>query len=184
MITLKNRIFVLLVIFSLSAIGNTLLAQSQNKYSDAEVAHIAVTANMIDVETAKLAKKKSENSDVVDFANTMINDHNAVIDKATKLAKNLGVKPQKNALSKKLMTDAENKRSNLQAKSGESFNKAYISHEVEYHKAVINTIQDVLIPNTSNSQLKDLLEGVLPALKTHLEQAKTIQEELASDDGY
>lgn len=184
MITLKNKISILLVIFVVSTMGNALFAQSQNKYNDAEIAHIAVTANQIDVKTAKLAKEKSDNSDITDFANTMINDHNAVIEKAVELAKSLEVEPQENALSKKLMTDAKKKRSKLQEKSGGNFNKAYINHEVKYHKAVIKTIEDILVPNTSNSQLKDLLEGVLPALNAHLEQAKNVQDELTRDAGY
>lgn len=184
MLTLKQQIYILVFLFAVSAIGNNLRAQSQDKYSDAEIAHIAVVANKIDVETAKLAKKKSDQADVVNFANTMINDHNSVIEKATNLAETLGVKPQKNSLSKKLMKDAKSARSMLQSKSGADFNQAYINHEVKYHKAVISTIEDVLIPDTNNADLKNLLEGVLPALKTHLKQAKTIQEKLNNNDNY
>lgn len=184
MSTLKNSILVLVLLFGVSALGNHVVAQSQNKLNDAEIAHIAVTANKIDVQTAKLAKKKSENADVINFANTMINDHNAVIDKAVKLVKKLGVSPQQNDVSKKLMKQAKESRSKLQKKSGDSFNKAYIDHEVKYHKAVISTIENTLIPNTSNTQLKNLLEGVLPALKTHLKQAENIQGMLMDDGGY
>lgn len=185
MLKLKQQLFLLLaIVFTLSIIGNTLWAQSQNKYNDAEIAHIAVIANKIDVETAKLAKKKSDQPDVLGFANTMINDHSAVIKKAKDLVKKLGVKPQKNSLSKKLMKDAQKTRSMLRNKSGADFNQAYINHEVNYHNAVINTIENVLVPDTENKELKQLLESVLPALKTHLDQAKNIREKLSDYDSY
>ena len=184
MLALKQQLYILIFVFTFSAMGNSLLAQSSEKFNDAEVAHIAVIANKIDVETAKLAKKKSEQSDVIGFANTMISDHTAVIQKAKDLAEKLGVKPQKNSLSKKLMEDARKTRSMLRKKSAGAFNKAYINHEVQYHKAVINTIEDVLLPDTENAELKDLLEGVLPALKAHLKQAKNIQNKVADNGRY
>lgn len=184
MLTFKKLIYILTLLFTFASIGNILQAQSQNKYSDAEVAHIAVTANKIDVETAKLAKKKSNHSDVIDFANTMIRDHNCVIQKAVELTQELGVEPKENSLSQKLMDDAKSDRSMLKNKSGDDFNEAYINHEVKYHEAVITVIKDVLIPNTKNADLKNLLKGVLPALETHLEQAENIQEKLNSNDSY
>ena len=184
MLGLKQQLYILVFVFIVSAMGNSLLAQSQEKYSDAEVAHIAVVANKIDVETARLAKKKSEHSRVLDFANTMINDHSAVIQRARGLVNKLGVKPQKNSLSKKLMKDAKKARTSLQNKSGDDFNQAYINHEVKYHKAVINTVQEVLIPDTDNAELKNLLQEVLPPLKAHLQQAENIREKLDSNAGY
>ena len=46
--------------------------------SDPEVAHVAVTANSIDVDLAKLAQSRTGNPDVKQFATTMITDHSAV----------------------------------------------------------------------------------------------------------
>jgi putative membrane protein len=154
-------------------------AQSNNQFNDAEIAAIAVAANDIDIKYAQIAKEKSTNEEILGFANTMIQDHNAVIDKAVDLVNELGVKPQSNSLSKKLNSDAEETRKMLRSKEGKAFNKAYIDNEVAYHKAVIDAIRNVLIPDTANNQLKELLEAVLPALETHLEHAKTVQQNIA-----
>ena len=61
-------------------------AQDAPKLSDPEIAHVAVTANQIDVDYAAIAKEKSKNADVLRFAETMISDHTAIIKKATDLA--------------------------------------------------------------------------------------------------
>jgi putative membrane protein len=149
------------------------------KLTDPEIASVAVTANQIDINFAKIAKDKSKNADILKFASTMITDHQSVIDQAVALVKKLGVTPMDNSLSKKLNADAEKTKSSLLGKSGNEFNKAYIDNEVSYHKEVIETVQNVLIPQTQNAELKALLEKVLPILRTHLEHAEMVQKTIS-----
>jgi putative membrane protein len=47
---------------------------------------------------------------------------------------------------------------------------------VAYHKAVISTVEGVLIPQSQNAELKQLLQNVLPTLKAHLEHAQMTQK--------
>lgn len=152
------------------------LAQQNPKLSDPEVASVAVTANQVDINYAEIAKKKSKDAEVLKFAETMARDHKAVIEQAVALAKKLGVTPKDNAVSQKLLADAEKTKKSLLAKSGKAFNKAYIDNEVAYHKAVIDAVENLLIPETDNAELKALLQNVLPALKAHLGHAEMIQK--------
>ncbi len=71
-------------------------------------------------------------------------------------------------------------KSTLNSTSGKSFDKAYIDNEVAYHKSVIGAIESLLIPETENPELKELLQNVVPALKTHLEHAVMLQTKIAS----
>ncbi|MDN5204135.1 DUF4142 domain-containing protein [Fulvivirgaceae bacterium BMA10] len=154
------------------------LAQENPKLSDPEVAHVAVVANQIDIGYAEIALKKSKNQDILKFAETMTNDHTAVIGQASDLAKKLGVTPMENAVSKQLLADAEKTKKELRSKSRKDFDKAYIDNEVAYHKAVIAAVKNLLIPETENAELKALLEKVLPALETHLEHAEMVQKKI------
>lgn len=152
------------------------IAQDNSKLSDAEVASVAVVANQIDINYAAIAKQKSKDADVIKFAETMERDHKAVIAQAAALVKKLGVTPKDNAVSKKLLSDAEKTKKTLRAKSGNAFNKAYIDNEVAYHKAVIGAVETLLIPETENTELKELLQNVVPALKAHLMHAEMLQK--------
>jgi putative membrane protein len=152
------------------------IAQDKPKLSDAEVASVAVVANQIDINYAEIAKQKSKDPNVIKFAETMDRDHKAVIAQAAALVKKLGVTPQDNAVSKKLLADAEVTKRSLQSKSGKAFNTAYINNEVAYHKAVIGAVETLLIPETENSELKELLQNVVPALKAHLMHAEMLQK--------
>lgn len=156
-------------------------AQDNNKLSDAEVASVAVTANQVDIDFASIAKKKSRNNEVLRFAETMSTDHKAVIAQAGALVKKLGVTPKDNDVSKKLVSDFKKTSKELEKKSGADFDRAYIDNEVAYHKFVIGAVEGLLIPETENNELKNLLQNILPALKTHLAHAEMLQDKHASN---
>src|SRR6478752_5075997 len=148
--------------------------------SDPEVAHVAVTANSIDVDLAKLAQSRTGNPDVKQFAATMITDHSAVNAQATALATKLGVTPKDNAVSQSLLKGAAEARAAIEPLKGKAFDKAYIDREVAYHEAVIDALDKVLVPNTSNAELKKLLVDVRPAFEAHLAHAKKLQGALGA----
>lgn len=148
--------------------------------SDPQIAHIAVTANTIDVETAELAESRAESPDVQAFARTMITDHTAVNEQAAALAQRLGVTPEANQVSSSLQSDADAARSRLEGLDGAAFDRAYIDREVEYHQAVLDALDDTLIPAATNAELKGLLEQVRPAIQAHLDHARSLQSQLAA----
>lgn len=168
-------VFVTVATVSATMLATSVFAQENPKLSDAEIASVAVVANQIDIDYAEIAKTRSKNEDVLKFAETMTNDHKAVIAQAAALVKKLGVTPKDNAVSQKLLADAEKTKKTLSSKSGEAFNKAYVDNEVVYHKAVIAAIESLLIPETDNKELRDLLQNVVTVLKTHLEHAIMVQ---------
>lgn len=169
---------VLLFVAALFSMPTMAQDESIPKLTDPEIASVAVTANQIDVDYGKIALKKSNNAEHKKFAQTMINDHTSIIDQAVALAKKLGVTPKDNAVTKSLLDGAKKTKITLNSKEGIAFDKAYIDNEVSYHEAVIATVKNVLIPQTQNAELKDLLQSVLPLLEHHLEMAKTAQSNL------
>lgn len=148
--------------------------------SDPEVAHVAVTANTIDIDMAKFAQTRTHNPAVKQFAATMISDHGAVNAQAAALAKKLGVTPADNAVSQSLVKDAKLARTSLEALQSVAFDRAYMDREVAYHQAVLDAIDKVLVPTTDNAELKKLLTDVRPAIAGHLEHAKQLKGQLAT----
>jgi putative membrane protein len=154
-------------------------AQKANKLTDPEIASVAVTANQIDIEYAKIAEKKSTNADILKFAETMAKDHQSVINQAVALATKLGVTPKTNATTKSFLAGSVKTKAMLNSKKGNAFNKAYIDNEVAYHKAAINEVENVLIPDATNGELKSLLQSALPLFKEHLAHAEMVQKEFS-----
>jgi len=128
-----------------------------SKLNDAQIAHIAYTADQIDIQAGQQALEKSNNNEVRAFAQDMVRDHTAVNEKALALVKKLNVTPEDNNTSQALSKQATDKRAELAKLNGAAFDKAYINNEVTYHKTVNDALQNTLIPGASNSELKNLL---------------------------
>ena len=154
------------------------LAFAQGKPSDPQIAGIVVAANQIDVDAGKLAKSRSQNKEVKDFAQQMITDHTAVNKQAGALAKKLGVTPEDSDTSKSLKQGAADNIASLKQQKGAQFDKAYVDHEVVYHQQVLDAIDKLLIPSAQNAELKGLITKVRPAIAAHLEHAKNLQASL------
>lgn len=146
---------------------------------DAEIAHIAVTANAIDAELAQIAQGRAVNEEVRQFAATMIRDHTGVNEQAKALAARLGVTPADNEVSRSLRSGAEAARQKLENIRGGEFDIAYMQREVEYHEAVLAALDQTLIPNSTNEELKALLQQARGAVAAHLEHARHLRRELA-----
>jgi putative membrane protein len=148
------------------------VAQPAAQPNDAQIAHIAYTAGLIDIATAKQALAKSKNPKVREFAEEMVRDHGAVNDKALALVKKLNVTPEDNDTSKGLVKQADEKRGELAKLSGPAFDKAYVDNEVAYHKTVNEALKATLIPSASNAELKSLLETGLKIFQGHEQHAE------------
>lgn len=148
---------------------------SAQDLSDPQVAHVAVTANTIDAELAQLALQRARSEDVKAFARMMVDDHTGVNKQAAALAARLKVTPESNDVSASLQKGAGEARAKLEKLTGDAFDRAYIAREVEYHAAVLDAIDKLLIPTTQNAELKQLLQTVRPAVAAHLERARQIQ---------
>ncbi|HET7321563.1 MAG TPA: DUF4142 domain-containing protein [Longimicrobiaceae bacterium] len=179
MISSRSSTLLMAAALSLTvAVAPAVAQQGGASLNDAQIAHIAVTADAVDVEVGRLAEQRAENAEVKDFAAMMVRDHSAVNVRAAALAKKLGVTPEPNATSKSLMAGAKEVEGKLQQLQGAAFDRAYMDREVGYHQAVLNVLDQQLIPSTQNGELKALLTQVRPVIAAHLERAKAIRASL------
>lgn len=148
------------------------------KPTDPQIAHIAYTAGVIDINAAKQALKKSKNKEVRAFAQDMVRDHEAVNKQALALVKKLKVKPEENDTSRTLSKQASDKLAELAKLNGPAFDKAYVENEVAYHKQVNGALETQLIPSASNAELKNLLQTGLKIFQGHQQHAEHVAADL------
>lgn len=146
--------------------------------NDAQIAHIVVTANQVDVDAGKLAERRGSSAEVKAFGKQMVTDHSGVNGQATALAKKLGVTPEDNPTSRSLKEGGDRNVAALKALKGTAFDRAYVEHEVAYHEQVLQAIDQVLVPNAKNAELKALVVKVRPAIDAHLQHARMLQAKL------
>ena len=154
-------------------------AVAQAGPTDPQIAAIVVTANQVDIDAGQLARDKSSNKEVQDFARLMVTDHTGVNKSASELVQKLKVTPEDNPTAQSLKKGGDENVAKLKGLSGKAFDKAYVDHEVAYHQAVIDALDKTLIPNAKNEELKALMVKVRPAFVAHLAHAKHLQAELS-----
>ncbi|MDX1487631.1 MAG: DUF4142 domain-containing protein [Acidiferrobacterales bacterium] len=155
-------------------------AQSPADLNDLEIAHVAYTADVIDIRYAHLALAISKNPRVREFAETMIRDHTAVNEQALALLKKLNASAQDNFLSKRLSAQADRLVAEMSRLSGEGFDRRYANNELEYHRAVNGLVEGTFIPNLENPEVKTLFEQALKIFKTHEQHAEKMVASLES----
>lgn len=146
---------------------------------DPTIVSIFDAANTFDIEASNLALEKSQNAEVRALAKQFVNDHTTVRQQGRDLAAKLGVTPP--ALGDgPLSQDHAAAMANLRTLSGAAFDKAYVTNEVTYHTAVIQAIQNDLMPAIQNAELRALVEKVAPAFQAHHDAAQALQTKLGN----
>jgi putative membrane protein len=170
-----QKLFVAAAFFA----GLALNSHAQQGPTDAQIAHIVVTANQVDIDAGQLAEKQGSTKAVRDFGKQMATDHAAVNKQASDLVTKLKVKPEPNSTSADLKKGGDANVAKLKKLKGKEFDKAYVDNEVTYHQAVLDAVDKTLIPSAKNPELKALIEKVRPAFVAHRDHAKMIQADLA-----
>jgi putative membrane protein len=155
-------------------------AESPADLNDLEIAHVAYTANTIDIRYAHLALAISKNPDIHEFAQTMIRDHGAVNDRALALLLKLDASPQDNFLSRQLSGQADQLVDEMRQLRGTAFDRRYAENELGYHQAVNGLVEGSFIPNIQNPEVKALFEEALIVFKAHEKHAEKMVKTLES----
>src|SRR5215831_4463751 len=154
-------------------------AESPAALNDLQIAHVAYTADLIDIRYAHLALAVSKNPTVRAFAETMIRDHTAVNDRALALLKKLKVQPQANAVSQQLLDQSDEVVDQLRQLSGRAFDQNYARNELSYHHAANELVEKTFIPKIENPEMKALFREALVIFKTHEQHAQRMVDTVA-----
>lgn len=129
---------------------------------------IAAQLNAAEVAAGRLALDRSENTDVRDYAQRMIDDHTAANQELTRLAERKGISPPK--------TPDETHRllnRHLEQLDRQQFDREYISAMVADHAMALSMMQD-RARLTQDADLRDFAERQVPVLRDHLRAAQDL----------
>ncbi len=140
-----------------SAITDAVTPDTPQQFADK-----AANANMLEIETSKLALKTSKNKDVLAFAQKMVTDHT----KAGAAFKTAVAKVDGVTAPKELDADHQKKVDDLKAKAPADFDAAYISLQKDAHSEAVSLF-DSYAKNGSDATLKAFATDTLPTLQAH-----------------
>ena len=151
--------------------------------TQAQVLHVLVTANKGEVEDGKVAMTKASHARVKEFAEHMVRDHSAALDKLNAMSTKNNWKPEDNAISQKLEKERQDTKAKLAAVDGMGFDRQYIEYQIKTHKDLLDLIDNKLAPNVNDSAFKAQLGEMRASVAMHLEHAQKIESEV-KERGY
>ena len=139
---------------------------------DSVFAVTAADGGMLEVALGKLAVKKATNASVKKFAAQMVTDHSKANLELKTLAseKHLVIPASMSDKCQKVLSD-------LEAKTGSDFNKAYAEQMVKDHKDTIDLFQKEA-KDGIDAQVTAWAKNTLPTLEHHLMMAEEVQKQL------
>jgi putative membrane protein len=140
--------------------------------NDAKFATDVANGGLAEVALGKLAAEKATNAQVKEFANMMVTDHGKANEELMAIAKtkNITLPVAPDADHQKTMTD-------LSAKTGTEFDKAYVDAMVDGHKKTAALLEDGS-KNCKDTELMAFATKTLPVVKAHLAKIEAIQKTL------
>lgn len=154
--------------------------------SDANIAAMVLALNNTDISYARLALARASDSaasraqraDVKQFASRMLTDHVGVNGLVTQLLTKLDMAPEDNDLSLDLRDESANKRDLMRELTGYAFDSTYMENEVAYHQKFLAQIDNLMLRDARNTELKQLLTNVRPAVAAHLAHAEQVRADV------
>ncbi len=130
--------------------------------SDTTFLKKAIRGNNGEIDAAKLALQKSQNQQVKDFAQRMVDDHTKMLDQLKEVAQkdNVTYKDEPSPMAQKL-------HAKLEGLSGAEFDKAYIDGMIKDHKEDVREFSTE-INHGKKQDVKDAASQSLPTIKEHL----------------
>ena len=150
--------------------GNNPNAMNGGPAMDKAFVKKALEGNVAEVEMGKLALQKSNDDQVKQFAQKMVDDHGKMADELKPVAEQMGVKvpdgPSKGEMKK---------MDKMKALSGDAFDQAYIKDMVKDHKSDASEFKQEA-QSTQNPQLKQLASQGSQVIEQHLQQIQQIAQ--------
>jgi putative membrane protein len=137
-------------------------------------------ANTTEIQVSTLASRKASSAAVKQIAKKLEADHTKNRQEVKALAQKLNVNLTPAQGGSVSAADSAAMPAELQGKSGKDFDKAFVQHEIDDHKANIEKIETQIMPSLQNEQVKAYLQKTLTAMQGHLSSLQKVQQQLGS----
>jgi putative membrane protein len=149
-------------------------AAAENAAREAQdFVNAAGQASLVEIRTSELALEKSTSADVKAFAQMLIDNHKAAIDRLKAAASSASLMPPADVLD-----DFHMRRMNdlIETDGDADFDADYAALQVDAHNDAIKLFEDYSQDTNATGQLKMFADATLPTLQAHKAEAEKIRD--------
>lgn len=143
--------------------------------ADVEVVQTLMTASSNDSAAGVLAEERGSAADVKQFGRDMQREHGALNEQLNRVATSLGASAAPVLVADSLRSEGTAALGRLRALDDVAFDSAYIAHAERAHASTLQLLNDRLLPQATNGELRTLLTQARDAVQAHLERARTLR---------
>lgn len=130
---------------------------------------MAGASDMFEIGSSQLALQKSQNDDVKEFAQMMIDHHRKTTEQVATAAREAGMtpaEPQLNAMQREMMT-------NLESAYGAEFDRTYIDQQRQAHQKAL-ALHRTYAERGDTPQLQEVARTAVPIIEQHIAEAQEL----------
>jgi putative membrane protein len=149
--------------------------RDQGSLTDDQIVAASEALNAAQVEQGTLARAKAREPRLREFAEKLKADHERARRDGKSLATRLSIKPKESALSSELGADAAGATKTLKNAKRSDFDRLFVESQIAAQQKTLRLLDQKLIPNARNQDVKELLEGLRATVQAHLETIRSLQ---------
>jgi putative membrane protein len=146
--------------------------------NESDALGMVIAVDEHEVAAAKQARSKNVSAPVMAYADMMIKEHTANMEKARGLEDGANVQVGTGPQVASLRTNSETARNRLGAMAGQDYERAYVEEMVNGHQRTLTMLESQLIPAAQNDAVRTFLMQTRDAVAKHLEAARQLQTQL------
>ncbi|HET8933256.1 MAG TPA: DUF4142 domain-containing protein [Polyangiales bacterium] len=151
------------------------MSTSTTQLSDNQILGIMATVDAGEIEQARLAVQKANDSRVKQFATHMIEQHSDSTQKIQALASQHGLTPAASATSTTLKQKSEKMLSSLTNTASASFDATYMNSQIQQHQEVLDMLHAQLMPASRSDVVSAQLKAAHTMVQGHLNEARQLE---------
>lgn len=141
---------------------------SANANPDQDFVNKAAQGNRAEIQLGQLIAGKTKDPSVKQFAQMMVKDHTAALNKLQQVAQSKSM-----TLPDDVPDDAKQLQSKLSGEEGKQLNQDYMAGMVQDHQQDVQEFKDAA-QSVKDPEIKQWVTSTLPTLEKHLSKAKQI----------
>ena len=150
-----------------------------NASPDGKALGAFIAASEHEIQHGRLATEKGSSQAVRDLGRSISRDHDDFVQRARALGTRLSIAPAA-ATHDTTMQGHPDAMKDLRANSGTAFDRAFLQHEIDYHRWLINAVNTAMLPHATSEELKTFLQQAVPAFDAHMKGAQDLLAKLPS----
>lgn len=146
--------------------------------TDDQILQALHVSNTRERDAARHAEARGDDPRVKLFAGMLLREHGDADTEGFELARRLKLTLSDSVVSDEFTNDARVTDAQLRMLRGDDFDRTYIKGQVRDHQAVLDAIDNKLLPNAKSSEVRRFVEATRARMETRLREAESLQRSL------